>query len=263
LTARSKSNDVSPWVPFEDRRRARDEKRDAVLRMAVKMFLDDGYHRTSLSDVAARLNITKPALYNYFRSKDDILAECYRMGQGMYDASIAQIDASQGSGLEKVRALIRAYASVTMQDFGMCVARLDDRELPPDTRSEVRVAKRRFENAFRREIARGVDDGSIRPCDPKLATFVITGALNGIGMWYRPEGALSSETIAEEFSTRLTVGLSSSLQGKPERLTASIEVPKRKKRPDKSAKTIKSSPRADAHKPLERTRTRVSGKEPV
>lgn len=208
MTVRSKHDGASPWVPFEDRRRAREEKREAVLRMAVKMFLDEGYHRTSLSDVAARLNITKPALYNYFRSKDDILAECYRLGQGMYDASIDQIERSEGGALDKVRELIRAYARITTQDFGMCVARLDDRELPVDTRDEVRIAKRRFENAFRREIARGVADGSIRPCDPRLATFVITGALNGIGMWYRPDGALSAEMIANEFSTRLTEGLS-------------------------------------------------------
>ena len=63
----------SPWMPFESRRRARDEKREAVLRTAVQLFLEQGYHGTTLNDVAERLNITKPALYNYFRSKDEIL----------------------------------------------------------------------------------------------------------------------------------------------------------------------------------------------
>jgi len=51
----STSNRQSPWLPFESRRRARDEKRDAVPRMAVKLFLEQGYHRTTLNEVAERL----------------------------------------------------------------------------------------------------------------------------------------------------------------------------------------------------------------
>src|SRR5262249_48742221 len=56
----------------------------------------------------------------------------------------------------------------------------------------------------REQISAGIADGSIKVCDPKLTTFLITGALNGIGAWYRPDGALSAETIAEEFVVRLT-----------------------------------------------------------
>ena len=199
--------DPSPWVPFEDRRRARDEKRDAVLRMAVKMFLEEGYQRTTLSDVAAKLNITKPALYNYFRSKEEILIECYRLGQEMYDASIAAIEEGKGNGLEKLRQLIRAYVHVITTDFGMCLVRLDDRELSGEARASVRRSKRRFDNAFRTQIARGIEDGSITPCDPKLATFAITGSLNWIGNWYRPGGELPAATIAEDFALRLTEGV--------------------------------------------------------
>src|SRR5262249_4393889 len=66
----SSATTQSPWMPFESRRRARDEKREAVLRTAVQLFLEQGYHGTTLNDVAERLNVTKPALYNYFRGKD-------------------------------------------------------------------------------------------------------------------------------------------------------------------------------------------------
>jgi len=213
VTARTKKKEPAPWIAFEDRRRARDEKRDAVLRMAVKMFLDEGYSRTSLNEVAARLNITKPALYNYFSGKEDILVECYRLGQQMYEKSIAAIEKADGDGLTKLRALIRAYAQVITQDFGMCLVRLDDRELSDEARTEVRSAKRRIDAAFRAEIVRGARDGSIRPCDPKLATFAITGALNGIGAWYRPDGDRTADEIAEEFATRLTDGLATRRTG--------------------------------------------------
>jgi AcrR family transcriptional regulator len=196
-----------PWIPFEDRRRARNQKHDAVLRTALKLFLEQGYHRTTLSEIAARLNITKPALYNYFRNKEEILVGCFSQGQDLYEASFAAVENDAGNGLEKLRGLIRAYASVIASDFGACVTRLDERELSPDARAVVRGAKRRIDTAFRQQIAAGIADGSIKRCDPKLTTFLIAGALNGIGAWYRPNGALSADTIAEEFAARLTEGL--------------------------------------------------------
>lgn len=198
----------SPWIPFEDRRRARSEKRDAVLRMAVKMFLEDGYHRTSLTDVAARLNITKPALYNYFRNKEDILIECYRAGFALYDETLAAELRDNDDGIKRLRSLIRAYALVITTDFGRCIVRLDDRELAPASRKEVRKSKRRIDDMFRTEIARGVADGSIAPCDQRMTSLVITGALNGIGDWFEPNGNKSAEGVAEHFARQLSQSIS-------------------------------------------------------
>src|SRR3954467_14756560 len=110
MDAPSPPADASPWMPFESRRRARDEKREAVLRTAVALFLAQGYHRVTLNDVAERLNITKPALYNYFRSKEEILFECWAVGQERVDGFIAAINARGGSGLLKLRQLVHAYA---------------------------------------------------------------------------------------------------------------------------------------------------------
>jgi AcrR family transcriptional regulator len=195
------------WIPFEDRRRARDQKRDAVLRTALRLFLEQGYHRTALSEIAMRLNITKPALYNYFRSKEEILVECFRHGQQLYEANISAVESGDGDGLNKLRGMIRVYVHIIASDFGVCVTRLDDRELSREARAQVRSAKRRIDTAFRAQIAAGIADGSIKACDPKLTTFLITGALNGIGTWYRSDHALSAETIAEEFVVRLTESL--------------------------------------------------------
>jgi AcrR family transcriptional regulator len=207
MGGRTKVAETPPWVPFEDRRRARDEKREAVLRMAVRLFLTEGYHRTTLNEVAARLNITKPALYNYFRSKDEILIECYRIGQATYDAFIEGIERDGGTGLDKLRRLIRAYVRAITSEFGMCVTRLDDRELSDEARAEVRRAKRGYDTAFRTCIEAGIADGSIVACDPKLTAFAIAGSLNWIGHWFEPEGALSADTIADEFAIRLTEGV--------------------------------------------------------
>ena len=81
------------------------------------------------NEVAERLNITKPALYNYFRSKDEILFECWAMGQERVDDFIADINADGGTGLVKLRKLMRAYAEVMATDFGASLVRFDVRDL--------------------------------------------------------------------------------------------------------------------------------------
>lgn len=207
MDGRPATDQTSPWMPFENRRRARDEKREAVLRTAVQLFLEQGYHRATLNEVAERLNITKPALYNYFRSKEDILFECWALGQEQVDGFIAAIDASRQNGLGKLRALVHSYAGTMATDFGASLVRFDPRDLSPANAKIVRAAKRGIDQTFRRYIAEGIADGSIKPCDPKMAAFAIAGSLNWIGHWYQRGGALTPDAIADDFAERLTEGL--------------------------------------------------------
>ena len=67
--------------------------------------------------------------------------------------------------------MIRAYASSMTTDFGMCFARLDDRELGKEPRAQVRRSKRRYDLAFRKQIERGVEDGSVKPCNRQIGRF--------------------------------------------------------------------------------------------
>ena len=139
----------SPWMPFESRRRARDEKREAVLRTAVQLFLEQGYHRTTLNDVAERLNVTKPALYNYFGGKDEILYECWAIGQERVDDCLGEIASGGGTGLAKLRKLIVSYAEVMTTDYGKSLVRFDVRDLTEHNRKIVQLAKKKIDRAFR------------------------------------------------------------------------------------------------------------------
>jgi AcrR family transcriptional regulator len=72
----------SPFQTPEQRQADRAAKRDAVLRAAVRMFNEKGFHQTSLDDVAARLGISKPTIYHYLGNKDQVLLECVTRGLG-------------------------------------------------------------------------------------------------------------------------------------------------------------------------------------
>jgi AcrR family transcriptional regulator len=197
-----------PWKAFQARQRNQDIKRDAVLQTAAHMFLEQGYRRTSMSDLAKRLQITKPALYYYFRNKEELLVECYRAGITLIETLLDKALVSRGTGLDKVKVYIEAYAkSVVLHDFGRCVSMLDENELSSETRKQVRALKRRIDASIRGYIEEGVADKSIAPCDPKLASFAMSGAINWIGTWYKPSGPLSGLEIASHFAYLLTEGL--------------------------------------------------------
>ena len=197
----------SPRKVFASRRRDPATKREAVLKTAAQLFLEKSYGRTSMNDVADRLNITKPALYHYFNNKEDILLECYRLGVGLIEETLNEIADHGGNGLQKVEAFIQSYATVMTVNFGRCVMRLDEGDLTSEARAEVRTYKRKIDRRLRSFLQEGIDDGSIAPCDTKIAAFAIAGALNWICMWYEPDGALSPEEIAAQFARTLTQGL--------------------------------------------------------
>jgi AcrR family transcriptional regulator len=192
---------------FADRRRDPDGKREAILRTAVALFHDRGYTHSSMNEIAQRLQITKPALYHYFRNKEDILLECYRWGCILIREFLDEIAARGGSGMEKVEDFIHAYIDLISSDFGRAVIRLDDSELSAPARSEVRNYKREIDRRLRLFVREGMDDGSIIDCDPKLTSFAIAGAINWLSMWYRPGGALSPSDIASSFVQTFAGGL--------------------------------------------------------
>jgi AcrR family transcriptional regulator len=203
------------WKAFASRRRDPASKREAVLKTAAELFLEKSYSRTSLNDVARRLNITKPALYHYFQSKEEILLECYRWGTGLIEESLMEIAGDSGTGLEKVAAFIYAYTNVMTVNFGRCVMRLDEGDLSAPALDEVRKYRRKIDRRLRSFIQEGIRDGSIAACDPKIAAFSIAGAVNWTCRWYEPEGSLSAEEVASQFARTLTQGLA---RRKPEAL---------------------------------------------
>lgn len=198
---------ASPWVQAPSRAAQHQAKRDAVLHVAAQMFNERGFHATSLDDIAARLNVTKPTLYYYVKNKDAILLACVKKG---LDMTLEGIDASRAAGgnaIDQLRACMRAYAEVVTQPFGMCLIRVGDEEVPEPSRTELRRLKSEIDHAFRRLVEQGVQEGVLAPCDPKMAAFVIAGGLSWIGRWYQPQGAYSADQIIEQCTQLLLQGV--------------------------------------------------------
>ena len=105
-----KSREASTW---KDAVLSRDKqfaaKRSVLIREAARAFGQKGYHNASLDDVAQQLGVTKPALYYYVKSKQEILFECHMISSDVADRAVAYADEVQGTGLDRVVALCRRY----------------------------------------------------------------------------------------------------------------------------------------------------------
>lgn len=198
---------ASPWAPVSHRERQREAKRNAVLQAAAQLFNERGFHATSLDDIAARLNVTKPTLYYYIKNKDEILLQCVRQGLDMMLEGIEASRAAGGKAIDQLMTCMQVYARIVTMDFGMCLIRVGDEQVPPESRKELRRLKSAIDQEFRRLVAEGVAEGSIQPCDPKITAFVIAGALSWIGRWYQPGGEYTAEQVAQQCIATLCDGV--------------------------------------------------------
>ena len=197
---------ASPFPSPEEKRSARAAKRDAVLRAAVQMFNERGFHQTSLDDVAATLGISKPTIYHYLGNKDQVLLECVKIGLGQLIAAAEEARAKPGTGADRLSAFLVRYAEINMDDFGRCVIRTGDEALVPESRARFRELKRRIDSDLRALIIEGIADHSLAPCNPKLAAFTIAGALNWPARWHDPAGSESPAVLAQQMIALLGRG---------------------------------------------------------
>lgn len=171
-----------------------------ILSAAAKIFNERGYHGTSVAEVAEALGVSKPFLYYYLKNKDDILFECSRIATEQLHAMLDEVRKADVSGWEKLTLLFRGYARVMTTDFGVCLIRnTAPGSLPGDSREKLWVGRRRLNREVEQIIARGIADGSIRQVDPIALSFAIFGAFNWITYWFRDNGPLSPDEIAERF----------------------------------------------------------------
>ena len=186
-----------------------DRKREVLLREAGASFNRRGYHGTSLTDIAKKLGVTKAALYTYVPSKEELLYYCHDSAMDSAIESLHKAQASAGTGLQRLTLTLRHYLEMMLGQEGGYVVLLEENAMKP---AHVRaIVKRRdqFEQGLREFVVEGIIDGSIVRCNPKLAVFMMMGALNWGRKWYRANGSWSGAQIAHALTEMLERSLSS------------------------------------------------------
>jgi AcrR family transcriptional regulator len=192
-------------VPGRDEQR--EGKRLAILRAAAKMFVENGYHETSLSDIAASLHVTKPTLYYYVSSKEEMLAQIASAALAGGEAVYRDACARGRDALDALRLFMRAYVAAMNEDFGRCLLAARHMRLAPETQARLTAGFREIDGFVRELLERGARDGSMHASDVRMATFVLYGAVNWIPHWFRDGGPLSAEDAGEAMFDVLATGL--------------------------------------------------------
>ncbi len=187
--------------------REREVKREAVIRAAAHAFNRKGYHNTSLDDIAAALDVTKPTVYYYVTSKEQLLFECFVAGVEQIRTAFRTVKDLEVSARERLNGVLRHYGEAVASEFGWCMVRAEEQDLPPAMSSHIKALKSEIDQGIRRLIRDGIQDGSIHPCDPKMTAFALAGALNWIAHWYRENQSMTAAEIAGAFVTLFENGL--------------------------------------------------------
>lgn len=89
-----KGTDVDRATPADDSRQAQTRgTREKIVRASLDLFAENGYEGTSIEEIGRKANITGPAIYRHFASKEDVLVAAYEYaGRGRF----AALDASVG-----------------------------------------------------------------------------------------------------------------------------------------------------------------------
>ncbi len=207
---------------------ARDEqhelKRNVLLREVAVAFNKYGFHGTSLDEVARNLGLTKATLYYYFPNKQALLRACFDRAMDAAFNSLAVARAKAADGRTRLRLALRGYLEEMVDELSCCVVLTEESALDPADRAAVVDRRDRFESELRDLVREGIKDGSIIPCDPKLAVFVILGAINWVPRWFHHDGPWGSKQIAEGMTQLLDRTLASAAPAALPRDVSKIKV---------------------------------------
>jgi TetR/AcrR family transcriptional regulator, cholesterol catabolism regulator len=160
-------------------------RQKAILRTAADLFDDRGFYQTSMDDVAAAVNLKKPSLYHYFKSKDELLYWIHDDYITTLETSLAARRESDTDPAHLLRGVMVDIISFTENNHGYLRTFFENlRDLPP--KFQTRIAVKREAYALEvRELVEACAPSSRTQQEIALLTLGILGTCNWTYQWYR------------------------------------------------------------------------------
>jgi len=185
-----------------ERNGERDEAvRRRIIRAAAEIYRECGYERAGMTDIARRLGMTAPALYWYFRSKEEILvaflehtiADLIQFVRGFVHSSDAK---------QRLWEFMYGYVlwQLQQQELSAAYERIYAlghlrNSLPERQRQRITSLEREFYGLCRDLIA-GVQGKRDRGGAAAPTAFALIGMVEHLISWFRPGGSMSVKQIA-------------------------------------------------------------------
>jgi len=177
-----------------------DERLDGLLSKATQVFADQGYHRTTMRDLARATGMSLAGIYHYVSGKDELLfliqERCFSRVLGGADAAVAEA----GTPCERLERFIRHHVTFFARHMGeMKVLSHEAESLSAGRVAGVNDLKRRYVEMLL-DLIRAVRSDVAITTDPNVLAYALFGMMNWIYNWYDPEGPVSPDELADQFS---------------------------------------------------------------
>ena len=179
------------------------DPRQEILRTAARLFQEQGYDGTSMNDVAAALKLSKGGLYHHFQSKDEILFDLMNHAMDITEERVIAPAKMIADPEERLRAVIRRHMGVVMseRDREITVMLHENHPLSPALRKRINARKKDYVHFLENLIAEVQRQRDYKGgVSPRAAAFALLGMINWIYQWYRPEGSLREEGLAQQYT---------------------------------------------------------------
>ena len=173
------------------------EKRRAILRAAIAVFAEKGYHACRVQDVASEAGVAYGLVYHYFSSKEELLETIFRSTWRRLLEGLNEIAESGEPAEEQVHRVCALVLRAWLADPDLVRVLVREVARSPQLQREVDEVAHAFA-ALERIVAGGQERGELKPdVDPRLAAWILYGALEEILTgWVFERLAASEEDVA-------------------------------------------------------------------
>ena len=171
-----------------------------VLETAAQLICEHGYDKASMQQIADACGLTKAGLYHYVRSKEHLLSEIMNYGMDVFEEQVLSQVLPIVDPVERLEmALEKNVLLVTEgRNKEITVILHEHATLTGEALAQINARKKRYVRFLESSFTEAMRQGRIRRGDPKIAAYSFLGMVNWIYKWYRSDGEVPAERIAEE-----------------------------------------------------------------
>jgi AcrR family transcriptional regulator len=180
---------------------------DSLLAVAVAVFNERGFEATSMDELAARLGVTKSAIYHHVPSKVELLRLALDRALDALFAVTEEPGATTGPAIDRLEHVVRGSVRVLAAELPYVTLLLRVRGNSEVERAALQ-RRREFDRIVTGLVRAAEHEGDVRPdVDPAVTSRLLFGTVNSLTEWFRPGGGLSAENLADAVVTTTFSGL--------------------------------------------------------
>ena len=170
---------------------------DSLLEVAVAVFNERGYEATSMDEVAARLGLTKSAIYHHVPSKVELLRLALDRALDALVAVTHEPGATTGRAIDRLEHVVRGSVRVLAAELPFVTLLLRLRGNSEVERAALQ-RRREFDRIVTELVGAAEEEGDVRPdVDPAVTSRLLFGTVNSLTEWYRPDRGLDATALAD------------------------------------------------------------------